>query len=190
MVPEPYLDLLTVKPFTRFNEMWRIADPALKNLLSEFDSSKQYSTFEDTYSIEFADPELHQRAFLHVVTETIFDYPHNANGEKTVKPIACFRPFVLVCVPGALQELRDLGFKTFSNWWDESYDLMQDPTKRLYAVLNIVKYICSLEIADLKNMLDQMQPVLEHNYFHYYNVLREDQLKKFEQACCENLKPR
>lgn len=190
MALENNLNLITTQPFTRIKEGWKITDGILKKLLGNFNHSTKYSNFNDTYSIGFADPALHQQAFLHVVTETIFDYPHNANGEKTFKPIACFRPFVLVCVPGALQELRDLGFKTFSNWWDESYDLIKDPTERIYAIFDLVKWTCNKDLNDLKTMLYQMQPVLEHNYSHYYNNFLSDQLIKFDKACYENLKPR
>jgi hypothetical protein len=190
MAREYTLKLLTVQPFTRINDGWKINDPGLKNLLQNFDVTRAYSNFEDSYSVQLADPLLHQRPFLHVVTETIFDYPHNANGEKTMKPIMNFRPFVLLCVPGALQELKDLGFKTFSDWWNEDYDQIVDPTQRLYAILDIVKWVCNQELDDLKQLMEQMRPTLEHNYQHYYNSLLSDQIKKFDQACCDNLKPR
>ena len=107
-----------------------------------------------------------------------------------MKPIMNFRPFVLLCVPGALQELKDLGFKTFSDWWNEDYDQIVDPTQRLYAILDIVKWVCNQELDDLKQLMEQMRPTLEHNYQHYYNSLLSDQIKKFDQACCDNLKPR
>lgn len=184
------LNYIIITPFTRIKEGWQITNKLLNNLVNNFDHSTKFINFNDTYSITLADPELHQRAFLHVVTETIFNYPHNANGEKTFKPISVFRPFVMVCVPGALQDLRDLGFKTFSDWWDESYDCIQDPTERIYAIVDIVKWVCKQDLDDLKKMLYQMQPVLEHNYDYYYNNFLTDQLTKFDQACYENLKPR
>jgi hypothetical protein len=182
--------MITTTPFARINDSWCINDATLNTLLSTFSHETAYTNFNDNYSIHNADPELHQRAFLHVVTETIFNYPHNANGEKTMKPIACYRPFVLVCVPGALQDLKDLGFKTFSNWWCEDYDLIIDPVDRLYAILDVVKWVCGHDVSDLTNLLSQMQPVLEHNYNHYYNTLLSEQTKIFDQACRKNLKPR
>jgi hypothetical protein len=182
--------LINLRPFHRICEGWPIKDELLKQLLAEFDYDSSYKNFEDNYSIEFADTELHQRAFLHVITETIFDYPHNANGEKTMKSIASFRPFVIVGVPNSLRDLKNLGFKTFSSWWSEDYDQIEDPTERIYAVYDIIKWICSIEPDQLKAMLVEMQPVLEHNYNYYYDCFLNDQLAKFDLACQENLKPR
>ena len=184
------VELLVTQPFYRIKEGWLITDKYLNQLIENFDSSIGYSNFVDNYDRKQAEPELYQKAFLQVVTETIFDYPHNAYGEKTFKPISCFRPFILVSVPGALQELRDLGFQTFSSWWSEDYDKIQNPTDRLYAALEIVKWVCSKDIGTLQNMLVQMKPVLTHNYNFYYHKLVPYQTKKFELACKENLKPR
>jgi hypothetical protein len=182
------IELIVPQPFIRINEGWRIRDSELQRLLAEFDRATKYSNFTDTYDVQQAEPELEQQAFLHVVTETVFYYPHNAYGEKTFKPISCFRPFVQLNVPGALQQLRELGFQTFSSWWDESYDTIQDPTDRIHAVLDIVKWVCDQDLAAVKGLLQEMQPVLEHNYHHYYNDLKAKQLKKFNAECFKNLK--
>lgn len=190
MAIDPDLRLITVQPFTRINDGWIITDGFMHEVLDSFDHKQSYCNFNDKYTIEFADQDLHQSAFLHVITETIFDYPHNADGEKTMKPIAVFRPFVLVSVPGALQDLKNLGFQTFDRWWDESYDLIPDPTQRLCAVVDIVKSVCEKDISDLKAMLKDMHDVLQHNYDHYYNNLLQQQLTKFDLACQANLEIR
>lgn len=182
-----HFELITVHPFVRHREKWQVNDQYLVELVNNLDSNMVYSNFVDPYDCQQAEPELYQKSFLHVITETIFDYPHNAYGEKTFKPISCFRPFVLANIPGALQELRDLGFKTFSNWWSEDYDNIKDPTERLYAVFDIIKWVCEQDIIQLKNLLVEMNPVLEHNYNFYYNNLAPTQIKKFELACRKNL---
>ena len=41
--------------------------------------------------------------------------------EKILKPIQQYHPFILLGMYG-LQNLRNLGFKTFDSVWDESYD--------------------------------------------------------------------
>lgn len=184
------VELLGVQPFSRIKEGWLITDKYLNQLIENFDSTISYANFVDNYDRIQAEPKLYQKSFLHVVTETIFDYPHNAYGEKTFKPISCLRPFVLVSLPGALKDLRNLGFQTFSSWWSEDYDSILDPTERLYATLEIVKWVCSKDIGTLQTMLTQMESVLLHNHNFYYNKLVPYQIKKFELACKENLKPR
>ena len=190
MGQENKINLIEVQPFTRINEGWVIKDPYLMKILKNFHADKVYSNFKDDYHLLHADPALYQRAFLHVVTETIYHYPRNANGEKTFKPIACMRPFVLVSLPNALQDLKNLGFKTFNHWWDESYDTITDPTERLYRIFGIIKTIAQKNTNELKEMLIDMQPVLEHNYNYYYDNFLQDQCEKFYQSCLNNLKTR
>ncbi len=43
-------------------------------------------------------------------------------SEKTFKPIACSHPFQILGAKGSLKELRKLGYLTFENLFDESYD--------------------------------------------------------------------
>ena len=187
---QSHIEFITVTPFNRIKEGWKIADQNLLELVNQFDPTTSYSNFVDPYDCQQAEPDLYQQAFLHVVTETVFDYPHNAYGEKTFKPVSCLRPFVMLNVPGALQELQDFGFKTFSNWWSEDYDSILDPTARLLAVLDIIKWVCEQDVVKLKNLMLDMQPILEHNHYHYYNKFVPQQIAKFDIACRKNLKPR
>jgi hypothetical protein len=69
-------------------------------------------------------------------------------------------------VPGCLQHLKDLGFKTFNKWWNESYDLELDNAKRLQQVYYITENILNTPFEDLKIMLNEMNDILEHNHNH------------------------
>ena len=40
-----------------------------------------------------------------------------------------------------LKKLRELGFKTFGNFWDESYDEIEDKMERLEKVFEVIAYI-------------------------------------------------
>lgn len=51
--------------------------------------------------------------------------------EKTANCLATGKPFVLISGSGSLQRLRDMGFETFGNILDESYDQAQDPYNRI-----------------------------------------------------------
>jgi len=103
-------------------------------------------------------------SFLSLVTETSYYYPMPTFGEKTLKPIVAHRPFILIAPAGTLKLLRKLKFKTFSQWWDESYDLIVDNHKRLEAIYDIVETILKKDNQELEKMLKEMQPILEHNY--------------------------
>ena len=71
---------------------------------------------------------------VNIVVETMpFDSRTLFISEKTWKPVAACRPFVIFGNCGTLRKLRKLGYKTFGKWWDESYDEIKDPNERLKA---------------------------------------------------------
>jgi len=102
--------------------------------------------------------------FCAVVTETIFAQPCGHFAEKTLNAIKCFRPFVLVAPPHTLEYLKQCGVKTFDQWWDESYDQEENHEKRLIKILELIDYIDTKSIDELRNMYKEMLPILKHNY--------------------------
>ena len=45
------------------------------------------------------------------------------------------------------RRLREIGFKTFGNYFDESYDLEQDPEKRINKIVSLCKDLEEQELA-------------------------------------------
>ncbi len=100
-----------------------------------------------------------------LVTETVAGDDHHGHvflTEKTFKPILLKMGFVIAGRMGVLKKLRDLGFKTFSDYWDESYDTIDWWPDRRDA---LVKTIEDIILNDVHVPLD----ILEYNY----NVLKE-----------------
>jgi hypothetical protein len=81
---------------------------------------------------------------IEVVLETLFDDDRLHLTEKTLRPIACGRPFILMATHGSLEYLRDYGFQTFNGFIDETYDTIVDPTERLQAVIKEMSRIAAL----------------------------------------------
>ena len=136
------------------------------------------------------DNALYQQSFLHVVTETVFNYPMFFPSEKTAKPLLNKRPFVMVGPPGSLKNLKSIGFKTFSDFWSEDYDTIADPELRIMAIVDIIEWVCAQSVDDLQSLCVRMKDVLNYNFTYYVNEFEISQLIKLEQACIENLKPR
>jgi len=120
-------------------------------------------------------------SFLHVVTETCFWETKEHLTEKIFKPIVARQPFVLLGCTNNLKYLKSYGFKTFESWWDESYDQIQDPIKRIQAVVKIIKDICAMSTEELESMLCEMNYILDYNYNLFYS-------KEFVQREWDNLK--
>jgi hypothetical protein len=105
-----------------------------------------------------------QEAFCYLVTETCFWEKKSHLTEKIFKPIISKMPFVLAGPANNLAYLKSYGFKTFDRWIDESYDTVEDPLLRISAIGKTISEICSYSMAELQSMLNDMQPILEHNY--------------------------
>lgn len=112
-------------------------------------------------------PTVWKSSFLHVVPETVVDRVHLT--EKIFKPIVLKQPFVLLNGAGGLEYLRSYGFKTFSDFWSEEYDTIDDLDQRLQAAADVVNYVGSCSLSELEQMRDKMKPILEHNYNWFYN---------------------
>ena len=69
-----------------------------------------------------------------IVLETVYDQRIHLT-EKTLRPLACGHPFMVLNGPGALETIRSYGFKTFQPYINESYDSEKDPMKRMNMVL-------------------------------------------------------
>jgi len=113
-------------------------------------------------------------SFLHVVMGTLFTEEKHHLTEKVFKPIVLQQPFVLVAPRGCLGYLKSYGFRTFDNWWDESYDDIKDPNQRLDAVAEIINYVANLDWEDLYRMRTEMTEVLQHNRRLFYGSFATD----------------
>lgn len=179
------LSLIYPSPFTRIRDKVMI-DPETSKLLS-YDP---FINFEDTFSTSSAAPALFQSAFLNVVTETVYDYPNVFLSEKSFKPISTKRPFVIASSVGCLKNIQDLGFNTFSDYWDEGYDTIEDPVRRMRKIVDIVDWVAAQSIMTLRYLLTDMSDILEHNHSHYHNIFEDAELKKLETMCINNRKER
>lgn len=102
--------------------------------------------------------------------------PYNMNfekdvSEKTFKPIIQLQPFVIYGQPHILKLLKSYGYKTFSKWWDESYDDIEDTNLRLEKISEIFDKINSMTHSELADMMYDMLPILEHNRNHHCHLL-------------------
>ena len=82
---------------------------------------------------------------IEIVLETLFDDTRHHLTEKSLRPIACGRPFMLCATAGSLKYLQKYGFETFSGLIDESYDSIQDPTQRLSAIVYEMQRISRMD---------------------------------------------
>ena len=117
----------------------------------------------DSYSSADYNSEDYSSIAIEVVLETLFDDQRWQLTEKSLRPIACGRPFILVATAGSLQYIRSYGFQTFAPYIDENYDTIQDPLLRLAAITNEMKRISQLPTEDKRSLWNAIYCVAKNN---------------------------
>jgi hypothetical protein len=93
----------------------------------------------------------------HVAGNTFFP------TEKTVRPMLLKKPFIVFGSRNYLEHMRQMGFRTFSDFWDEDYDGYEG-ADRLHHIQQLIDSIASRPIDQLESMYWDMQYTLDHNY--------------------------
>jgi hypothetical protein len=112
---------------------------------------------ESTLTSRYAD------VLIDIVGETFVQGCTFLPTEKTTRPMLLKKPFVAFASANYLDYLHQLGFKTFCNYWDETYDGYQGRDRYL-RILKLLDHLASMSVAQLVSMYESMRPVLEHNW--------------------------
>jgi hypothetical protein len=107
--------------------------------------------------------EMFEDIFLWVAAETYCQNGYPYFTEKTIKAIVYERPFITYGNPGTLAYLKDYGFKSFGNFWDESYDDEKDDNKKIEMIADIIENICQKNLEEINQMYNKMKPIIQFN---------------------------
>ncbi len=103
------------------------------------------------------------QSWFSVVTESeMWDTPARIT-EKPFKPLVNFHPIVVFGNPGALRLIRGLGFETFPEVFDESYDEEPDQRRRFEMAYGAFARLCRMEPAQLAQLEARIADKLDHN---------------------------
>jgi hypothetical protein len=149
----------------------KIYDQTPHSLESESDSNYyDVSAWTDIHA------EAYKNSYFYICTETYLHGEHKSLTEKVFKPIVNFQPFLFVAYPGSLKLLRDLGFKTFNGYIDESYDTEPDSYKRIDMIYAEIKKLCNMTLEELHNWYWSMEEILIHNKNHLLNIWCDEKI--------------
>ena len=110
---------------------------------------------------------IYNQSYYSIVAETTCTNLYSHYTEKTAKPIIARRPFIVFAGQYFLKNLKSLGFKTFSDVIDESYDNIEDRNVRFQMAWAQVESLC---LKDPNEVLDRLSPNLEHNYRLFFDT--------------------
>lgn len=122
--------------------------------------------------------DLHKNCMIGVVVEDFYYFLNNKFEkydefnlitEKTVNFMYCKKPFIMFQCRHFLKHFNEMGFKSFSPFINEEYDIIQDDITRFKAVIEEMKRIANLSPKDKIILQNNLIETCEHNF----NVLSE-----------------
>ena len=88
-------------------------------------------------------PDLHSKTVFSIVNETLISSYNNTSlffSEKLLKPIINYQPMVIYGQPGINRKITTLGFKTYEDYFDLSFDNELDDVLRYKKLLASVEH--------------------------------------------------
>lgn len=129
------------------------------------------------------DIRFHTNSYFSLVTETIFHKhlgPERGSNyecvdgifftEKIGRPLLLKHPFILAGAEYSLRRLRQLGFKTFHPFIDESYDIEVNDDKRLDMIIAETERLCKFTDDQWLEWQQNIKEIVEHNYTHLMSM--------------------
>jgi hypothetical protein len=83
-------------------------------------------------------------------------------SEKTIRTIVAKKPMVVYAPKNFLQQMQLLGFKTFDNLWDESYDQLEGP-ERYQKIINIVQQVAGMPVNQQLELYQESRQICSYN---------------------------
>jgi hypothetical protein len=145
-----------------------------QNEINWFSNRKFNNDLNNTDSIDYRDGAGHyvkiwNRYHIEIITETD-DYQNFWFTDKTAKCLCTGKPFLLLSGRHSLQNLKQMGFVTFNQWIDESYDDCVLPGQRINAIINSLQKLYHNPAKD--SIIAEMQQHARQNINHYHRYVQ------------------
>lgn len=160
------MDINTLTPNMNYSEIER------EYIKNKFEFTQEfYNSLPKKLDIEFEvndltlNLDLHNQAYINVVTETKFFEPDTIFfSEKIYKPIQAIQPFIVFGTAHFLKYLRDSGYKTFHPIINEEYDDIEDNTERYEAILKEIDRLSRFTHYEMVELVRQCSDICIYNY--------------------------
>ena len=145
---------------------------------SKLIDEEDYAISASSEFIPAAIPRSYLRGFVDIVTESSFGPNEIFMSEKTVKPIATLKPFLVVGAKHMHKHLREkYSLEEYTELFDYSFDEEDDLELRVQGVVNNLVRLRDMPKDELKSIYHSIQDKLLRNRNVYSTVM--DDLDKF-----------
>jgi len=130
-------------------------------------------------------PKQYQDTWFTLVSETVFESPTSFRTEKFYKPVLAGHPFIVCANRGFYQDIRNLGFKTYSDWIDESFDLIDDGQQRIQRLVDQIAWLVKQDLTKFWAETHQVRLYNQHHALAIHSNQQQtftQQMKEFVNA--------
>lgn len=144
-----------------------------KKTLYEPESMNIFSYFGDTKTTHFK--QSYDNTYCSLITETSYENNEEHVTEKSFKPFINLHLGIFLAPYKHIERLKQFGFKTFGEFWDEGYDNIESPKDRMNAVVKLVKELNNS--GKLKELYLKAKDIMEYNQTHAFNFWERETCK-------------
>ena len=111
-------------------------------------------------------PDYYNNAYWNITCMNTFNQSELSLSQNIFDPILNLQPFILIGPPGSLKLLRKLGYDTFKNHINESYDTIINDEERMQSLFRLVYELAFYPSKELDILNDKIMRSLNKNKEH------------------------
>ena len=165
-------------------------NPDLIDIITSVSKTLDVSDITKIAGYGFENKGIYLNSYLSIVSESMFfqrkentdtfvDFPTGYLSEKIWKPIGHSQSFILAGPAKSLEYLRNMGYKTFHPYIDESYDMETDDFKRLELINLEIEKFANKTKDEKDQFLNDVKDIIKYNQDLFLNY----SIDKYKQEC-------
>ena len=119
-----------------------------------------------------------ENSYCSLVSESVVENNIFFLTEKTYKCFHFLHPFLIYGSAGTLAHLKEMGFETFPEWFDENYDDEPHVGRRFEMILKNIENLCKKDLEEVHDMYLNSWDKLVHNWNLFFSENRKSQCKE------------
>lgn len=145
------------------------------NIIKDTSSILDVADITKIAGFGYENKDIYLNTYINIVTESVYfqqdkDFPSGYLSEKIWKPIGHCQPFILAGPSKSLKYIRErFGFKTFSPFIDESYDLVEDEMERIELIKNEITKFSNKTKEEKDEFLNNVKDICIYNQKLFLN---------------------
>lgn len=140
LISHDTVDLVSVEHLFRNYDQQQVS-----NWISRLPLTIDRKDFTTNWALDDNYQHIHDQTLFQIVNETEANNKLDTAlfySEKTFRPISQLQPFIIYGQQYCNKYLKNIGYRTYEDWFDYAFDNEPDDTKRYQLLLNSVKETC------------------------------------------------